>query len=100
MTLVLDAAPARPAAERWRRARATAGRVLSRRGLVAGFLLLWQVASARGWASPSVLPPLDAIAAALWRGLVGGALLDDLGVSLRRAGTAFAAAVTLGLLMG
>ena len=100
MTLILDAAPARPASEPWSRARATAGGLLSRWGLVAGFLLLWQVASMRGWVSPSVLPPLDAIAAALWRGIIGGALLDDLAISFRRSGTAFAAAIALGIPLG
>lgn len=99
MTLVLDAAPS-AAPDPWRRTRALGGAFLSRWGLVGLFLVLWQVASTRGWVSPAVLPPLDVIAAALWRGVAGGALLDDLAISLRRSGTAFAAAVALGIPLG
>jgi sulfonate transport system permease protein len=96
----LDTPDPRPALD-WRRgARSAGGAALSRWGAVAGFLALWQVASTQGWVSPSVLPPLDAIAAALWRGVVGGTLLDDLAISLRRSGTAFAAAVALGIPLG
>ena len=77
---------------------------LGRYGLLLGFLLLWQVAGTLGWVSAAVLPRLDTVVLALWQGIAGGALLDDLAISLRRAGTAFAAAVAfgipLGLLMG
>lgn len=83
--------------------RATAD-FLSRYGLLLGFLALWQVASVAGWLNPAVFPPLDAIFAALWKGLAGGSLLDDIAISLQRSGTAFAAAVIvaipLGLFMG
>ncbi|MGX9142532.1 ABC transporter permease [Mesorhizobium sp. 128a] len=82
----------------------TATRVLSRYGVLAGFLLLWQVASSAGWVNAAVLPPLDMIVAALWKGLAGGSLLGDIAISLQRAGIAFAAAVAvaipLGLFMG
>ena len=64
--------------------------------LLLGFLLFWQVASRAGWINAAVLPPLDAIGAALWDGLAGGALLDDVAISLQRAGTAFAAASSTG----
>jgi sulfonate transport system permease protein len=74
--------------------------VLSRWGLLLGFLVLWQVSSAQGWVSPSVLPRLDVIAAALWTGIAGGALLDDVAISLQRAGIAFASAVALGIPLG
>ena len=73
---------------------------LSRWGLLLAFLLLWQVASVQGWVSASVLPPLGTIAEALWRGIAGGALLDDLAISLQRSGLAFAAAVGLGIPLG
>lgn len=73
---------------------------VGRYGLLLGFLALWQVAGTLGWVSAAVLPRLDTIALALWQGIAGGALLDDLAISLRRAGTAFAAAVFLGIPLG
>ncbi len=98
----IDAAPPRASAapDYPRRAATAVGSLLARWGLVLGFLLLWQVASTQGWVSPAVLPPLDTIAAALWRGVAGGALLDDLAISLQRSGMAFAAAVALGIPLG
>ena len=86
------------------RAKAGAGHALSRYGVLIGFLAIWQIASRQGWINPSVFPPIDAIVAALWNGIAGGALLDDIAISLQRSGTAFAAAVVvaipLGLFMG
>lgn len=73
---------------------------LSRYGLVIAFLALWQVAGRAGWVSPAVFPPLDRIAVALWTGLASGALLDDIAISLQRAGLAFGAAVGLGIPLG
>jgi sulfonate transport system permease protein len=77
---------------------------LSRYGVLLGFLALWQLASSAGWINPAVFPPLDAILAALWKGVVGGALLGDIAISLQRSGTAFIAAVLfaipLGIFMG
>jgi len=79
-------------------------RFLSRYGVLVGFLALWQVASSVGWVNAAVLPPIDMIIAALWKGLAGGSLLGDIAISLQRAGIAFAAAVAvaipLGLFMG
>lgn len=79
-------------------------RFLSRYGVLAGFLALWQVASSVGWVNAAVLPPIDMIITALWKGLAGGSLLGDIAISLQRAGIAFAAAVAvaipLGLFMG
>ncbi|GLK66146.1 ABC transporter permease subunit [Paracoccus kondratievae] len=83
-----------------RRGAAFAREALSRYGLLAGFLILWQVASRSGWVSPSVLPPLDTIASALWNGIASGALVDDIAISLQRSGIAFAAAVVLGIPLG
>ena len=72
--------------------------------MLLGFLALWQFASSSGWNNPAVFPPIDTIVAALWKGIAGGALLDDIAISLQRSGTAFAAAVLvaipLGLFMG
>ncbi|MDH2327217.1 ABC transporter permease [Cereibacter sp. SYSU M97828] len=74
--------------------------ILRRYGLLAAFLVLWQAASKTGWVNPAVFPPLDAIAAALWKGLSTGALLDDIAISLQRAGTAYAAAIAIGIPVG
>lgn len=77
---------------------------LGRYGLLIGFLLAWQLASKFGWFNSAVLPPIDSIVIALWNGVVGGSLLDDIAISLQRSGTAFIGAVLvavpLGLLMG
>ncbi|MER8548439.1 ABC transporter permease [Mesorhizobium sp. M0684] len=79
-------------------------RFLSRYGVLIAFLAIWQVSSSAGWVNAAVLPPIDMIVAALWKGLVGGTLLSDIAISLQRAGLAFAAAVLvaipLGLFMG
>ncbi|WFU50954.1 ABC transporter permease [Sinorhizobium terangae] len=77
---------------------------LSRYGLLAAFLVFWQAASSSGWINPAVFPPIDAILSALWRGVFGGALLDDIAISLQRSGLAFVAAmvvaIPVGLFMG
>ncbi|MBW8909983.1 MAG: ABC transporter permease [Mesorhizobium sp.] len=82
----------------------TSARILSRYGVLLGFLALWQVAASSGWVNAAVLPPVDAIVVALWKGLAGGSLLGDIAISLQRAGLAFTAAVVvaipLGLVMG
>ncbi|WP_295044776.1 ABC transporter permease [uncultured Paracoccus sp.] len=83
-----------------RRGQGLARAFLGRYGLLLGFLVLWQVASTRGWVSPAVFPPLDTIAAALWKGIASGALIDDIAISLQRSGIAFAAAVALGIPLG
>lgn len=72
----------------------------NRYGVLIAFLVLWQVASKTGWLNAAVFPPLDTIVIALWNGLVGGFLLDDIAISLQRAGIAFAAAVALGTPLG
>jgi sulfonate transport system permease protein len=74
--------------------------VLARYGLLAGFLLFWQLASTMGWINATVFPPLDDILVALWSGVAGGALLDDIAISLQRSGIAFAAAVAFGIPLG
>ena len=89
-----------PGAAIRRRVGATARGFASRYGLLAGFVLMWQVSATQGWVNPAVFPPLDSIAAALWKGLASGALLDDIAISLQRSGIAFAAAVALGIPLG
>jgi len=73
---------------------------VSRYGLVLGFLAAWQISSTQGWINPAVFPRLDTIIAALWKGIVGGALIDDIAISLQRSGIAFAAAVAIGVPLG
>jgi sulfonate transport system permease protein len=87
-----------PQVLRWLRVQA--GQLVSRWGLVFGFVILWQVASTLNWVSPAVFPPLDRIAVALWDGIASGAMLDDIGISLKRAGLAFSGAVVLGIPLG
>lgn len=83
-----------------RRVGAGARGFASRYGLLAGFVVLWQVSSMQGWVNPAVFPPLDSIATALWKGFASGALLDDIAISLQRSGLAFGAAVALGIPLG
>jgi sulfonate transport system permease protein len=77
---------------------------LSRYGVLLGFLAFWQVASSNSWINPTVFPPIDVILVALWKGLVSGALLEDIAISLQRSGVAYVGAVLfsipLGLFMG
>lgn len=82
------------------RVREIGSRLLSRWGLVIGFVILWQAASKFGWISPAVFPPLDVIAASLWQGLTTGSLTSDIAISLQRAGIAFAASVLVGIPLG
>lgn len=101
----LDSSPiisgdAAPGAAILRRGAAGARIAARRYGLLAGFLTFWQIGSSLGWINPTVFPPLDRILAAAWSGVVGGALLDDIAISLQRSGLAFAAAVGLGIPLG
>ena len=73
---------------------------LSRYGVVLGFLALWQVSATLGWVNPAIFPPLDAIIVALWKALSSGRLIGDVAISLQRAGTAFGAAVIIGIPLG
>lgn len=91
---------ARAAAALLRRAAGSGRAVLSRYGLLVGFLVFWQVSAKAGWVNTSVFPPLDAIAAALWKALASGRLVGDIAISLQRSGIAFAAAVVVGIPLG
>jgi NitT/TauT family transport system permease protein len=50
--------------------------------LIPLFLILWQVTASSKLVSPLLMPPLDAIAAALWRDVFHGVLLQQLSFSL------------------
>ena len=82
------------------RIRPAARAFLARYGLLILFFAIWHFASVTGRLEAAVFPPIDDIAAALWNGVVGGALLDDIAISLQRSGIAFAAAVALGIPLG
>ncbi len=77
-----------------------ASRLLADYGLLLAFFGGWQVASTAGWLNPAVFPPIDRVAQALWAGLTSGALINDIAISLQRAGIAFGAAATLGVPLG
>lgn len=88
-------------------ARQIAGRVwkgcqdwASRYASVLALAVLWQVSSSLGWVNPAVIPPLDRVLEALWKGFASGPLLRDLTISLQRSGIAFFAAVALGIPLG
>jgi sulfonate transport system permease protein len=91
---------ARAAAALLRRAAGSGRAVLSRYGLLVGFLVFWQVSAKAGWVNTSVFPPLDDIAAALWKALASGRLVGDIAISLQRSGIAFVAAVVVGIPLG
>jgi sulfonate transport system permease protein len=100
----LDPGEAGPNPRSLRQASGFVSAFLSRYGVLLAFLAIWQLSSRAGWINAAVFPPLDTIVAALWQGIVSGALLDDIAISLQRSGTAFVAAVLvaipLGLFMG
>ncbi|MBD9447715.1 MULTISPECIES: ABC transporter permease [unclassified Rhizobium] len=73
---------------------------LSRYGLLIVFALFWEIAPSLGWTNPAVLPPLGAILRALWNGVTVGTFSGDILISLQRAGTAFGAAVGVGIPLG
>ena len=79
---------------------ALSGKIVSRYGLLIAFAVLWQVSPALGWTNPAMLPPLDAIFIAMWNGITVGTFAHDIAISLQRAGTAFGAAVALGIPLG
>ena len=100
----LDPGEAGPTPRSLRQASSFVSAFLSRYGVLLAFLAIWQLSSRAGWINAAVFPPLDTIVAALLQGIVSGALLDDIAISLQRSGTAFVAAVLvaipLGLFMG
>ena len=83
-----------------RRGKQAGQALLSRYGVLLGFLVFWQVSATVGWVNPSIFPPLHIIAAALWKAIASGAMVGDIAISLQRAGIAFAAAVALGIPLG
>ncbi|HWB49492.1 MAG TPA: ABC transporter permease [Stellaceae bacterium] len=96
---------ARPrVAEIGTRVTAATGKWLQRYGAVAAFFLAWQLASRFDLVDSSVIPPFTTVIAAIVDGFASGKLVDNMLVSLGRAGVAFgiavATAIPLGLFMG
>jgi sulfonate transport system permease protein len=63
-------------------------------------LVLWELASLRGWLSTRVLPEPLAVARAFWQLAASGDLWTHVAVSTRRAAIGFAIGGGLGLLLG
>ncbi|MGD9805599.1 MAG: ABC transporter permease [Hyphomicrobiaceae bacterium] len=78
--------------------------LVPRYGVILAILAIWQLSGQFGWINKAVFPPPDAVLTALWDGMIGGVLLDDMAISLQRSGTAYASAVLfaipLGIIMG
>ena len=66
----------------------------------AAILLLWELASVRGWLSARVLPEPLAVFQAFWQLAVSGEMATHVAVSTRRAGIGFVVGGGLGLLLG
>lgn len=69
-------------------------------GFLAGLLALWAFATSYGAVSPFILPAPAAVAESLWRLLVSGAFLGDLGITLSEVGIAFTASMIAGFVIG
>jgi sulfonate transport system permease protein len=63
-------------------------------------LLVWEIASRTEIVNPRILPPVEEVVARLIHELAGGELLLNLGASLARDLTGFAAGTTLGMAFG
>src|SRR5690625_1641947 len=62
--------------------------------------IIWQALSVSGWVSPRLMPPLGEIGHALIDEIIKGDLIFHAAVSLSRAGTGFALAIVIGVLLG
>jgi NitT/TauT family transport system permease protein len=61
---------------------------------------LWQLAGSSGWINPLFLPPPSAIARAIYRLAVSGALWHHLSVSIMRIGTGWLLGTVAGVIVG
>ena len=68
--------------------------------VAAGVLALWHTASARGWASPVLLPRPGDVADAFWAMLISGELRDHVVASLKRFLAGFALGGSFGVAAG
>lgn len=103
MTSILESAAPNPkerSGKRWRRFLPLAAGL----SVVAGVVLIWQIASTSGWVSPVFLPPPGAILTALGRlattGYVDSTLLQHVGASLGRVFAALFFSLIIGVPAG
>ena len=61
---------------------------------------LWQLAGSAGWVNPLFLPAPSAIALAIWKLAVSGALWHHVSVSIMRIGTGWVLGTLAGILVG
>jgi NitT/TauT family transport system permease protein len=66
----------------------------------AGILVLWELASRRGWIDPLFLPGPSSVFLEIWRLGVGGSLVVDIAASLRRVIIGFLIAVGVSVAIG
>ncbi|QWG18135.1 ABC transporter permease [Bradyrhizobium sediminis] len=63
-------------------------------------LALWQLAGSAGWINPLFLPPPSAIALAIWKLAISGALWQHVSVSVMRIGSGWILGTAAGVLVG
>ena len=63
-------------------------------------LALWQLAGSAGWVNPLFLPPPSAIALAIWKLAVSGALWNHVSVSVMRIGSGWILGTVAGVAIG
>src|ERR1041385_5338742 len=63
-------------------------------------IALWQLAGSAGWVNPLFLPAPSAIALAIWKLAVSGALWHHVSVSIMRIGTGWMLGTMTGILVG
>src|SRR6476620_5293264 len=64
------------------------------------FLGAWQIASTSGFVNELLFPPPTKVAEALWRELINGTLLLDLGMSVTRVVIGFASGAAVAIMVG
>jgi sulfonate transport system permease protein len=78
----------------------TSAKLLRRYGAILAFFAAWQLVSQLGLVDKSIVPSFIAVVGALIHGFADGGLADNMLVSLRRSGTAFAIAISLAIPLG
>jgi sulfonate transport system permease protein len=63
-------------------------------------VIVWEVLAQQGWLSPQVLPAPSKVIRTAFKLATAGSLLNDLGISLLRAGAGFAIGGTVGFALG
>jgi sulfonate transport system permease protein len=63
-------------------------------------VVIWEMLAQRGWLSPQVLPASSKVVKTAFKLATAGSLLNDLGISLLRAGAGFAIGGAVGFVLG